>query len=79
MSSFDIVRAWKDEDYRLSLSEAERAQLPAHPAGAAELSDADLGSVTGAMIACPKTHHCTPPPPPFTQTCSTLLAGCTRK
>ena len=36
-----IIRAWKDEDYRLSLSEAERAVLPGHPAGLVELPDAD--------------------------------------
>lgn len=78
MSPRDIIRAWKDEEYRESLSEAERAQLPEHPAGAAELTDADLEGVAGGL-ACPKTHHCAPPPPPFTQTCSTLLAGCTRK
>jgi mersacidin/lichenicidin family type 2 lantibiotic len=27
-----IVRAWKDAEYRLGLSEAERAALPEHPA-----------------------------------------------
>jgi mersacidin/lichenicidin family type 2 lantibiotic len=33
MSTQTIVRAWKDESYRSSLSEAERAALPANPAG----------------------------------------------
>ena len=28
-----IIRAWKDESFRRSLSDAELAQLPAHPAG----------------------------------------------
>jgi len=42
MSNIDVIRAWKDEEYRLGLSEAERALLPAHPAGAVEISDADL-------------------------------------
>ena len=41
MSNNDVIRAWKDEEYRLGLSEAERALLPAHPAGAVEISDAD--------------------------------------
>jgi len=44
----DIVRAWKDEEYRSSLSSEEQAMLPANPAGAFELSDADLESVHGA-------------------------------
>ncbi len=29
----DIVRAWKDPEYRASLSEAERAQLPNEASG----------------------------------------------
>jgi mersacidin/lichenicidin family type 2 lantibiotic len=44
----DIIRAWKDEEYRNSLSSEEQAMLPANPAGALELSDAELGSVHGA-------------------------------
>jgi mersacidin/lichenicidin family type 2 lantibiotic len=38
----DIIRAWKDEGYRNSLSEAERAALPENPAGIVELSDEDM-------------------------------------
>ncbi len=44
----DIVRAWKDEEYRNSLSSEEQAILPTNPAGSLELSDAELGSVHGA-------------------------------
>ena len=47
MSHLNIIRAWKDEEYRLSLSEAERASLPEHPAGLIELTGADLDSVAG--------------------------------
>jgi mersacidin/lichenicidin family type 2 lantibiotic len=47
MSAINIIRAWKDEEYRLSLSEAERASLPDHPAGAIELPDALLDGVAG--------------------------------
>lgn len=47
MSKNKIIRAWKDPLYRSSLSEAERAALPANPAGAIEISDADLGKVAG--------------------------------
>src|SRR5258708_1805177 len=42
---FDIVRAWKDETYRQSLSDEQLSLLPAHPAG--ELSDTDLATVCG--------------------------------
>ena len=44
---FDIVRAWKDQSYRASLSEEQLSQLPANPAGEIELSDAALASVYG--------------------------------
>lgn len=46
--SIDIIRAWEDPEYRDSLTAAERAGLPAHPAGAIELTDAELSGVLGA-------------------------------
>lgn len=82
MSPRDIIRAWKDQDYRDSLSEAERAALPEHPAGAAELTDADLAGVAGAAkgTQCACTHHCNPGPRPLpstvickTQVCKTFF------
>jgi mersacidin/lichenicidin family type 2 lantibiotic len=42
-----LVKAWKDEEYRLSLSEAERALLPENPAGSFELTDVELATVAG--------------------------------
>jgi mersacidin/lichenicidin family type 2 lantibiotic len=51
-----IVRAWKDEEYRASLSAVERALLPDHPAGHYELSDADLASIAGSGCANCLTH-----------------------
>jgi mersacidin/lichenicidin family type 2 lantibiotic len=47
MSPKDIVRAWKDNTFRQSLSEEERALLPTNPAGMVELSDAQLSSAVG--------------------------------
>jgi mersacidin/lichenicidin family type 2 lantibiotic len=44
----NIVRAWKDEFYRQSLSDEERAQLPENPVGELELTDTELGSVFAA-------------------------------
>ena len=38
MKEIDIVRAWKDEEYRASLSEEERGLLPEHPAGSMGVS-----------------------------------------
>ncbi|HEY0735565.1 MAG TPA: mersacidin/lichenicidin family type 2 lantibiotic [Herpetosiphonaceae bacterium] len=39
MLTTHIIRAWKDEEYRMSLSEAEQALLPEHPSGLIEISD----------------------------------------
>ncbi len=44
MNQVDIIRAWKDEDYFLSLTEEQRSSLPANPAALIELSDEDLRS-----------------------------------
>jgi len=45
MSHQNIIRAWKNEEYRNSLSDAERAQLPENPAGLIELPDEELDAV----------------------------------
>ena len=50
MSQANIIRAWKDEEYRLSLSEAERASLPANPAGIAGLTEAEMADVDGGRF-----------------------------
>ena len=42
LSNEEIIRAWKDENFRLSLTEAQRAHLPEHPAGAIEIEELDL-------------------------------------
>ena len=47
MSVRDIIRAWKDEDFRETLTPAQQARLPEHPAGALEVSDAHLGQTAG--------------------------------
>ena len=56
MSNRNVIRAWKDPAYRNSLSEAERSAMPANPAGAIEISDADLGKVAGGNIPTTLTH-----------------------
>jgi mersacidin/lichenicidin family type 2 lantibiotic len=47
MKSEKIVRSWKDEDYRLSLSGAEQSLLPVHPSGLIELTDTELQGAGG--------------------------------
>ncbi len=59
MSRIDIIRAWKDEAYRQGLSEAQRAALPANPAGMSELTEAEAAAVEGKLSsACCSTCHC---------------------
>jgi len=45
----DVLKAWKDPDYRECLCEAERALLPDHPAGAIDLTDTELDSLGARM------------------------------
>lgn len=73
----DLGRAWRDEDYYLSLTEEERASLGAHPAGAMDLDDPVLKSITGGCgttkpIECgeptvSQTGICTYCPPEYCQ------------
>jgi mersacidin/lichenicidin family type 2 lantibiotic len=61
MSTEQIIRAWKDPGYRENLREAERATLPANPAGAISLNDGELNKVSGG-VSIPHTVFCTKPP-----------------
>lgn len=60
MSAIDVIRFWKDEKYRSSLSESVRSQMPPNPAGLidlkeAELEDEELHLIVGAGL---KTTRC---------------------
>jgi mersacidin/lichenicidin family type 2 lantibiotic len=60
MSKANIIRAWKDEAFRLSLNAEQRALVPANPAGAIELEDAQLDQVSGGFTGedlCFVTHN----------------------
>jgi mersacidin/lichenicidin family type 2 lantibiotic len=62
MSTFEIVRAWKDAEYRQSLSAEEQALLPEHPAGSIELADEELPQVNGGttiLMSCTFDDFCT--------------------
>lgn len=45
--NIDVVRAWRDEEYRNSLTQEERASLPENPAGISAVNDESLRSLTG--------------------------------
>ena len=56
MSKLDVVRAWKDESYRRTLSEDQLAELPANPAGTIELDDRAVAAKTnGKKCETPPT------------------------
>ncbi len=52
MSKVDIIRALRDEEYRMSLREEQRAALPENPAGFIELEDAGLEIKGGRSLIC---------------------------
>jgi mersacidin/lichenicidin family type 2 lantibiotic len=58
MKKIDVVRAWRDEEYRNSLTAEELASLPESPAGLATISDEALRSITGG---CGSSYWCTKP------------------
>lgn len=58
MKKRQIIEAWRNEDYYLSLSEEERAALPEHPAGVAGAEDAALHSIRGGCS--PLSKWCLP-------------------
>jgi len=55
LSVNEIIRAWKDKNFRDSLSEEQRAQLPSNPAGLVEIDDEQLVQVAGRGI---NTYNC---------------------
>jgi mersacidin/lichenicidin family type 2 lantibiotic len=50
MNTRDIIRAWKDELFRKSLSSDQQALLPAHPAGEIVLSTEEMANVNGGIV-----------------------------
>lgn len=50
MPELDVVCAWKDEEYRNSLPEDIRAQLPKAPDNISELSDEQLKQAAGGSF-----------------------------
>ena len=49
MSHKEIIRAWKDPDYRASLSKDTLSMLPANPAGGIDLPEPTLQPPTGVF------------------------------
>ena len=65
MTAKQIIKAWKDNNYRNSLSAAERDALLVHPAGWIELDEAALKGVSGGVtlqpsVCCHTQDSCAP-------------------
>ena len=67
MKKRQILEAWRNEEYYLSLSAEERAQIPEHPAGLLDIEDDVLRTITGGCAitkalypGCPTSGYCTP-------------------
>ncbi len=80
MRTDQIIRAWKDEHYRLNLSASDQAAIPENPAGTIELQDDDLGDVAGGStwpcltVAVSAVIHCVDSI--LHGTCSGFSVGC---
>jgi mersacidin/lichenicidin family type 2 lantibiotic len=46
-SAENVIRSWKDEDFRDNLSYSEMAAVPENPAGPLELTDDQLMAMNG--------------------------------
>ena len=58
MPTLETIRAWKDEDYRLSLSNDSLAQLAEHPSGTIEFikeKETDVFNATTPPTTCHPT------------------------
>jgi mersacidin/lichenicidin family type 2 lantibiotic len=62
MSTLQVVRAWKDQSYRNSLSAEQLAELPAHPSGTIEFDRTAVAAKTNGskcQVPVPTTMDCT--------------------
>ncbi|HEU4391193.1 MAG TPA: mersacidin/lichenicidin family type 2 lantibiotic [Blastocatellia bacterium] len=68
MGTEQIIRAWKDEKFRLRLSDADRSLVPEHPAGLIEIPEEELNEVVGQGCSLSLTS--------IERTCDWLTIGC---
>jgi mersacidin/lichenicidin family type 2 lantibiotic len=49
MNGTEMIKAWKDSEFRASLSAEQQSMIPENPAGMIELSDEELSAVAGGL------------------------------
>lgn len=52
MSNVDVIRAWKDAEYRDSLSAEQRALLPQNPALDLVINDRNTAGISAPTTKC---------------------------
>jgi mersacidin/lichenicidin family type 2 lantibiotic len=55
MTTRDVIRAWRDPDFRAGLTNDQRSALPKHPSGLIDLKDDDLSDVAAGATTLPCT------------------------
>ncbi len=59
MKKESIVKAWKNAEFRESLSAEELSLLPGHPCGLVDLQDEDLAEIAGGThLSCNTCNSC---------------------
>lgn len=61
MNKNDIIRAWKDQDFRQSLTSDELANMPSHPASTVQVGASEAKSQPETFSG--GSAICTPCPP----------------
>ena len=61
MKKETLIRAWRDEEFRASLSAAELAELGEHPVGLLDVDDDVLRSVSAGGGRSTPAFSCMPP------------------
>lgn len=76
MPKIDLIRVWKDSEYRNSLDPAQLAGLPANPAGPTELREQDLELAAGGATWGPSCVTGVPSCDTWTDNGSTCEPSC---
>ncbi len=56
--NINIARAWKDAEYRKTLSAAELALVPENPVGAVDISEDEASDIMGMTSNCGGSNTC---------------------
>ena len=73
MPTMEIVKAWKDEEYRDTLTTEQQAQMPEHPSGLIEFGKPQLGDES---VFGPTAGHCKFFSNNYTNQCYTSTSKC---